>query len=481
VIVAVAAVVAVLAAGCSSGSSGSPAAKGAVTIAAEPTAGTWKTWVLTSPDQIKVPPPPAAGSARAKAELAEVKNLAAKRTSADVDAAHKWGDYPATEPWTLANMRLVSEKAKNPPLAARGYALVSVAMADAMTEAWHWKEVYHRAPPKGVSTVLPAAADPSYPSEHAALAGAASRVLGYLFPEASQATYDEMASEAGDSRVEAGTNFRSDVTAGLALGRAVADAVIAYAKTDGAADSGNVNRPVGTGVWEAPPDNPGNTQAVEPLAGNWKTWAAPAKTMVPGPPPAYGSEEHRAQTQQVYDVSQHLTDDQKRIAKYWAGGAGTPLPPGIWNQITIDTVRQSAPLSTPRLARLFAVLNTALDDAGIGAWAAKYTYWSARPVNAIRDFGIDPTWKPLLPTPVFPSYVSGHSTFSAAAAEVLAYVFPADAAQWRQMADEAGISRIYGGIHYPIDNTEGLKLGKAIGVASVQRARQDGVDAATRN
>ncbi|MDQ6836779.1 MAG: vanadium-dependent haloperoxidase, partial [Actinomycetota bacterium] len=460
--------------GCSSGSS---ATKAAATIPAEPTAGTWKTWVLASADQIKVPPPPAAGSPQATAELAEVKDLAARRTGDQIDAAHKWGDYPATEPWTLADMRLVSEKSKNPPLASRGYALVSVAMADAMTAAWHWKEIYNRAPPKGVATVLPATADPSYPSEHAALAGAASRVLGYLFPEASQATYDEMAAQAGDSRVEAGTNFRSDVTAGLELGREVADAVIAYARTDGASDSGNVNRPLGTGFWEAPPDNPGNTQAVEPQAGTWKTWSAAVKTMVPGPPPAYGSDEHLTQARQVYDVSQHLTDDQKRIAEYWAGGSGTPLPPGIWNQITLDKVRQSAPMSTPQLARTFAVLNTALNDAGIAAWATKYTYWSARPVNAIRDLGIDPAWKPLLPTPVFPSYVSAHSTYSAAAAEVLAHLFPTDAAKWRQMADEAGVSRIYGGIHYPVDNTEGLKLGKAVGASSVRRARHDGADA----
>lgn len=476
---AIAVAVAAVGAACSSGSP-SPA-KGVVSIAAEPKAGTWKTWVLASPDQIKVPPPPAAGSAQAKADLAEVKDLATKRTQAEIDAVHRWGDYPATEPWTLYNMQLVSEQSKNPPLAARGYALVSVAMYDAMVATWHWKEVYKRKAPAGVTTVVPAPADPSYPSEHAALAGAASRVLGYLFPEASQSTYDELAAQAADSRVEAGTNYRSDVRAGLDLGRAVADAVIARGKADGSSDSGNVNRPLGTGFWQAPPDNPGNTQAVEPEAGNWKTWAADVKAMIPGPPPAYGSPEQMAQTKEVYDISKSLTDEQKKIAKLWAGGAGTPLPPGIWDQLTLDKVRQSAPVSTPRLARTFAILNVAQADAGIGAWATKYKYWTARPVNSIRDQGLDPNWKPLLPTPVFPSYVSGHSTFSAAAAEALAYMFPADAAKWRQMADEAGISRIYGGIHYQADNVDGLKLGKQIGTAAVDRARQDGADAIPKN
>jgi membrane-associated phospholipid phosphatase len=374
-------------------------------------------------------------------------------------------------------MQLVAQQSKNPPLAARGYALVSVAMYDAVVTTWHWKEVYGRKAPPGVTRVVPSGPDPSYPSEHAAIAGAASRVLGYLFPELNQAHYDEMAEQAGDSRVVAGTNYRSDVRAGLDLGRRVADEVIAYARGDGSTDSGNVNRPQGVGVWEAPPDNPGNTAPVEPTAGNWKTWVVEAKAMVPGPPPAYGSPEQVAQTREVFDISQHLTDDQRRIAKYWAGGAGTPLPPGIWNQLLLDKVKKSPPASTPRVAREFALLNVAQDDAGICAWQTKYTYWSARPVNAIRDLGIDKTWKPLLPTPVFPSYVSGHSTFSAAAAEVLAYLYPKEAANWRGMAAEAGMSRIYGGIHYRSDNVDGLKLGREVGTLVVQRARGDRADA----
>jgi membrane-associated phospholipid phosphatase len=283
-----------------------------------------------------------------------------------------------------------------------------------------------------------------------------------------------MAEAAAQSRVAAGANYRSDVTAGLDLGRKVADAVIARGQNDGSQDHGNVNRPTGPGEWEAPPDNPGNTQPVEPKAGLWRTWVVQADALVPGPPPAYGSPEHLAQTREVYDIGIHLTDAQKAIAKRWAAGSGTPLPPGIWNQIALDEVRSAPPMSTPRVARLFVLLNTAQADAGVAAWATKYRYWSARPVNAIRDLGIDPTWKPFLPTPVFPSYVSGHSTFSAAAAEVLGYVFPSQATRFRSMADEAGISRIYGGIHYRSDNLDGLALGKKVGVAVVGRARGDG-------
>ncbi|MDP8976001.1 MAG: vanadium-dependent haloperoxidase [Actinomycetota bacterium] len=470
----VAFVVVVLLGGACSDSSETPANG---VIGAEPRAGQWKTWVVGSPERIKVAPPPEDGSPEAEAELEETRRLAGRRTPQVEEQAHKWGDYPMVEPWIRLNMQLVAEQAKNPPLAARGYGLVSTAMHDAAIATWHWKYVYRRDPPPG-SPVIPPGPDPSYPSEHAAIAGAASRVLAYLFPERPEASYDEMADEAAESVVASGTNFRSDAKAGLDLGRAVADAVIARGQADGSQDHGSVNRPVGVGSWEAPPDNPGaGSQPVEPKAGTWKTWAADATQIMPGPPPAFGSPRFMAEVREVYDISQRLTEDQKRIAKYWEGGRGTPLPPGVWNQIALDEVRKAPLMSTPRLTRTFALLNAAQADAGICAWATKYKYFSTRPVNAIRDLGIDQAWKPLLPTPVFPSYVSGHSTFSAASAEVLAYLFPAEAARFRAMAEEAGMSRIYAGIHYPADNVDGLMLGKDTGAAVVQRAREDGADA----
>jgi membrane-associated phospholipid phosphatase len=149
------------------------------------------------------------------------------------------------------------------------------------------------------------------------------------------------------------------------------------------------------------------------------------------------------------------------------------LPPGIWDQILLDTVKDQR-LSTPRVARDFALLNVAQSDAGEAAWDAKYQYWSPRPINAIRDLGLDPNFTSYLPTPVFPSYISGHSTYSGAAAEVLAYLFPEKAADFRAKAQEAGISRLYGGIHYKSDNEVGLRVGATVGQSVVAKARQDG-------
>ncbi len=133
-------------------------------------------------------------------------------------------------------------------------------------------------------------------------------------------------------------------------------------------------------------------------------------------------------------------------------------------------------MSLPRSTRALALLNVAMADAGVAAWDAKYAYWSPRPENAVRDLGLDPRWKPFLDTPFFPAYVSGHATYSGAAGEVLAHLFPADSALFRAKAREAGVSRIYGGIHYRSDNEVGLRMGRRIGRLVVERARRDGAE-----
>ena len=457
---------------CGGSGGGTKPAADAGGIPAEAGAGAWKTWVLASSDQVKVPAPPKAGSAEAKAEVAELKDLATKRTAQVEQDAHHWSDYPSVEPWIKENMQLVSEQSKNPPLASRGYGLVSVAMYDATVSAYHWKSVYKRAAPAGTNPVVPAGADPSYPDDHAAIAGAASRVLAYLFPEKAAAVYDQEAEAAAESRVAAGVNYRSDVDAGLALGRAVADAVIARAKADGSDKHFEGQIPTGPDHWA--PDPGTSTGPTEPLAGTWKTWVVNVASIRPGPPPAYGSPQFITEAREVMDVTKNLTADQKRIADFWKDAGGTPLPPGHWNQIALDTVRPLK-LSDPKVTRTFALLNVALADAGNAAWDTKYTYWSPRPINAIRSLGLDPNFAPYIrPTPSFPSFISGHSTYSSAASQVLGYLFPDKAKSFDDMAHEAALSRLYGGIHFRSDNEVGFAVGAKVGQQVVERARQDG-------
>jgi membrane-associated phospholipid phosphatase len=463
-----------LSSACGTSSASKPAAASARTFPSEPTAGAWKPWVLSAPDQIAVPAPPRAGSEEAKAEVAELEELAASRSPEAEREAHRWSDYPAVEPWVKENMALVAEQSKNPPLASRGYGLVSVAIYDALVATWHWKYVYKRKAPTGAKAVVDLGADPSYPNEHAAMAGAASRVMAYLFPERPAAAYDAQAEAAAESRVVAGANYRSDVDAGLALGRAVAAAVIAKAKTDGYDRHFEGTIPTGVERWAPPPGaRPDQRQPVEPLAGTWKTWVTDVTTVRPPPPPAYGSETFVAEAKEVLETSRKLTDKDKEIARFWAGGAGTPLPPGIWNQILLDTLKRYR-TSLPHQARAFALMNVAQSDAGVAAWDCKYAFWSPRPVNAVRDLGLDAQFQSFLPTPVFPSYISGHSTYSAASAEVLAHLFPAQAKEFRARAEEAAQSRLLGGIHFRSDNEAGLTVGTKVGRLVVEWARQDG-------
>jgi hypothetical protein len=180
------------------------------------------------------------------------------------------------------------------------------------------------------------------------------------------------------------------------------------------------------------------------------------------------------------------TPDQTQIALFWADGAGTETPPGHWNHIAGD-VSKAKGLSVLENARLFALLNVALADAGMACWAAKYTYNLWRPITAIReadtdsnpDTEADPAWMPLLATPPFPECTSGHSTFSRSAATVLASFFGSDTipfttgsdalpgvtrnySSFSQAADEAGVSRIYGGIHFQTANIAGQACGLSV-------------------
>ena len=141
--------------------------------------------------------------------------------------------------------------------------------------------------------------------------------------------------------------------------------------------------------------------------------------------------------------------------------------------IALDLLR--APDSGLRTTTLvLAALNTAQADAFIACWDSKYAYYAERPVTAIRR-DVDPNWLRLLTTPPFPTYVSGHSTTSAAAATVLSAFFPAHRAQLQAWANEAATSRLYAGIHFRNDNDAGLALGTAVAQAALDRLARVGI------
>jgi membrane-associated phospholipid phosphatase len=398
-------------------------------------------WVLPSPTAIPVPPPPA--------DAGHVRRAA---TAADRALVRRWSDGGATAPWTSLNLDLVSQTTLTPPRVSRGYALVSVAMYDAVVAARAWQKRY------GSS---------SYPSAEAAIAGAASRVLAYLFPQRPRASFDRLAAEAARSRVLAGKSYPADVAAGLDLGRGVAQAVIARARRDGSDRTWHGRIPSGRDHWA--PTRPGADPA-DPLARTWRTWVlrSPSEFRPPRPP-VFGSRRFVAEAREVLELRTRLTPEQMRIARFWEGGPGTPLPPGVWNEVALAYVKRDR-LGPLESARVFALLNVAMADTGVATWDAKYAYWTPRPETAIRRLGLGHGWKPFLVTPSFPAYVSAHSAYSGAASVVLARLFPRDAAAFRLKARQAGISRLYGGIHYRSDHTEGIKLGRRVGSLVLRRA-----------
>ena len=127
-------------------------------------------------------------------------------------------------------------------------------------------------------------------------------------------------------------------------------------------------------------------------------------------------------------------------------------------------------MSEVRNARTLALLNMALHDAGVECWSTKYFYFNPRPTQ------LDPNIKTWTGIQNFPSYVSGHSDFSAAAADVLSYIFPSGATYFNAQAQEAAMSRLYGGIHYPTDITVGLAQGKRVGDYTIRFAKADGAN-----
>ena len=274
-----------------------------------------------------------------------------------------------------------------------------------------------------------------------------------------------------------------------AYGQAVARHILAWSGADGGAVVENMGFPMtytliaGPGHW-VPTNKVVQQQApLLPGWGNNRPFAMPdGATCDLPPPPAYSEDpasEFYAEAKATHDAVVNRTRDQTAIARFWSDDAMLSVtPPGHWISIAL-LVMDTQAADIGRRTEVLAVLGVAVADAFIGCWNQKYRYDVIRPVTYIRKV-IDPTWEPLLNTPPFPEYPSGHSTQSAAAAVVLTALFgpavafedntgaadglaPRSFPSFWAAAEEAGMSRLYGGIHYPIAIENGLAQGRCIG------------------
>lgn len=378
--------------------------------------------------------------------------------------------------WNNVLLDAIRAEQTAPPPASRNLAVMHVAIFDAVNSIDREFTPYlvKKVGPKGASV-------------EAAAAEAAHDTLVALYPDR-KATFDA-ALQDSLAAIPDGPAERK----GIAVGRSVAQKVLQARRHDGA--NAVVPYTPGTDPGDWQPTPPGFAASQFPQWPGVKPFAmTSAEQFRPELPPDLTSAEYAAAFNEVKDLGgdgvttpTSRTPEQTLIAKFWADGAGTETPPGHWNTIAQD-VFQARGQSVVQDARLFALLNIALADAAIDAWDCKYEFNYWRPVTAIRaadtdgnpDTAPDATWTPLLGTPAFPSYMSGHSTFSAAGAAVLADFFGTDAVTFTTSSDavpgttrtftsfsaaaaEAGQSRIYGGIHYQFDNQAGLESGHALG------------------
>ena len=280
-----------------------------------------------------------------------------------------------------------------------------------------------------------------------------------------------------------------------AQGQAVANAVLEWAASDGYADFNDCpfTPPVGPGLW-VPTPPAFSPRPLQPCWGQLRPFVlTSAAECAPPAPPVYStqpSSELFGLAMEVYNTNLNLTPDQHDIALFWADNAGASgTPPGHWIALMAEIARNDD-LSLAAAAEGFARVGIAVADAFISCWNAKYSFNFERPVTYIQNT-IAPAWLPLLATPSFPSYTSGHSTQSQAAATVLTDMFGARAFTDNTLsthalqpalaprafdsfdgaADEAARSRLYAGIHFSTDNDVGLEQGRCIGEAIVQRVQ----------
>lgn len=364
-----------------------------------------------------------------------------------------WTGQPATERWSDEASRLIVKYRVNPLRSVRMLALLHVAMHDAGL----------RAEKLGLKQS----------AQSAATHVAASKMLAHFFPLESPGRFEAMGESALAALTATQPEQAREIRQGASIGQGVARLAVLRALNDGADEVWDARtRPAEKpGLWRGtPPLDSAHPQ--EPLAGTWQTWVIKngGEFQPPAPPPP-DSDAFLLAAKEVLKVSRNLTPEQKRIAEYWHLDQGTVTPPGLWNHKARDLAARRKLPEKERL-RLLSVLNVAMLDASIACWHAKYSWWVQRPFTTINEH-LDKTFMPYLVTPPHPSYVSGHATVSGAAAEILKRSFPGDARQIDAWAEEAAMSRLYGGIHYRFDNEAGLTLGRQIGRAVLERAGEN--------
>src|SRR3989442_926604 len=361
------------------------------------------------------------------------------------------------------NFVMQSTVSRNSAAATRVYAYLSMAQHDAVGRAEDGIGGNESETDPTLGEGLGRGGRSQLGTDRGAVAGASAAVLTYFDPAEAQLFEDKVQEQANAGPGQPHPDF----VRGEAIGRQVGAEAIARAITDGFDQPWTGTVPVGPGLWFSsakPPQPPVNAQ----LPGMRPFFLRSADQFRPAPPSAFGSPAYLAALAEVRNISDTRTAEQVNIAMFWAKGAGTSSISGFWNVMATGWIDESG-LREREATHVFALLDAAMMDAAIGCFDAKVTYWFIRPPQA------DPAIKliPAIGLPNHPSYPSAHSCFSGAAAETLSAFFPAKTDSLNAMVTEAGLARIYAGIHYRFDVDVGQQLGRQVArfVGEVDRSR----------
>ncbi|MET3878535.1 vanadium-dependent haloperoxidase [Chitinophaga sp. OAE865] len=426
-----------------------------------------------------------AGMMACKKNDALVQSIPGTPTAVAAGTLLAGGDVAVPVSWYQLELKLIKETPGfSPPVAARAIAYTGITLREAVLGGMNGAPSL-----AGQLNGLRRLPAPEWGKRYNwVIAGnsAMARIIRNLFPNAGSENLGLVAQlESDNLQAHADSCSPEVVSRSILYGQSIANAIYQWSASDGGKD-GYLNNfptdyipPVGPGYWVPTP--PLFQRAMLPYWGkNRPIVKFTASDSANIPPPAFSTDTASTFYKAAYFVyrkGQTLTPEETLIAQYWADGGGTFTPPGHLIALTTQLVTEQH-LSLGQAANLFAQVGIGLNDAGILCWKYKYRYNLVRPISYIRSH-IDSSWTPLIGTPPFPSYTSGHASFTSATGNILAARFgsgfsftdkqkvpegfaPRSFSSFSQMIDEASISRVYGGIHYEYDSETGKLTAKSL-------------------
>ena len=408
-------------------------------------AGQWKTWFIASGKEYRLAPPPAY-----KDEVSQVLSVQNKLDDAGMQKITYWNAGAPGYRWYNMVFKLWTSGINSNGALAN--ALIGTAIYDATVAAWDTKYAHNRPRPFTVDSAVrlyaPKPETPSYPCEHSVAAGVAVTLISHFYPNLTDSV-NRMAQQLMASRVASGVAFPSDTRAGFELGKKIAEKEIERTSDFISKKEFDGKVPQKPGLWTG--KNP-----MLPMAGLNKTIVLESASQFrPGPPPDFANE-----MKELKDFKQTFYS-QANAFRYASQPTGDDL-------LTRKIFEYNVHTNPPRVARIYAAVNVAFYDVFTACWDAKYAYWGIRPDQ------YDSTYKPLMQSPPFPGYPSGHAVMCGVVGELFPYFFPYEWGLFLKYATDGAESRFHAGIHFRSDNEAGLELGRKVASKVIERLEMDG-------